>query len=259
MIKIKQIFFNNSLRNFSYLIYFNKDLIYCIDPFNASEVLKHLGHDKLAVIINTHDHCDHHSGNLSLVEHSDCIVMGHPNANIPLKSKSLKDHEIIIEFFKEDINWVLKAIHTPGHTLSHLSLLLEKDGVPYACFTGDCFFNAGVGNCHDGNPQVQYQTISSIFQNFPDELLIYPGHEYLKRNLEFTKNIESNNTIASKFLNDISSVNLNEVFFINSMKVEKSINMFLRLENIEIRNRLSLLTSTNETVFIELRSLRDKW
>lgn len=259
--KIKQIFFKNSLRNFAYVISFhNEEINYCIDPFNAREVKNHLQTLKLSGIINTHDHCDHYSGNAELLQDFSCPVYAHRNAVIPGKTHNLIDQQVIYEGKCGDEEWSLVAVETPGHTMSHMCILLLKDKRPYALFTGDCFFNAGVGNCHNGgNVESHYETISTIFGQWPDELLIYPGHEYLKRNLEFTINVESDNQEALNYLNKISKINLDEVFFINDMKTERLINSFLRLDSLSIRKKLNLITSSQKEVFIELRQLRNKW
>lgn len=254
---IQQIFYKNTLRNFAYLITFDDGQIYGIDPFSASEIKGLLGKDeKLTGLINTHDHCDHYSGNTELLENSSCPVMCHPEAFVPRKTRGLSDGELIHSFN----SWSLEALHTPGHTLSHLCLLLKKDELPYALFTGDCFFNAGVGNCHNGgDPKVLYHTISEIFSTFPDEMLIYPGHEYLKRNLEFSQSIDETNNSVNDFLDKIQKLNLDEVFFVNSMKVEREINTFLKLESKIVRKKLGLLEASNQEVFIRLREMRNLW
>lgn len=254
--KVDQIFFKNTLRNFCYLVAFDDGENYCIDPFRSDEVINHLKDQKLTSIINTHDHCDHFSGNEKLVERYGCSVLAHSAASVPLKNKNLSDQEIIHKCGE----WVLKSLYTPGHTMSHLCLLLEKSGAPYAIFTGDCFFNAGVGNCHNGgNPEVLFETINTIFSKFPDELLIYPGHEYLKRNLEFTENCEPKNLKAHEFLKKLEGINLDEVFFINSMKIEREINTFLRLDSSNLREHLNLKEANSKKVFLTLRELRNRW
>lgn len=255
--KIQQIFFKNTLRNFSYVITFSDGTIYCIDPFNALEVKGFLGNDlKLSGILNTHDHCDHHSGNDELVDIYHCPVYAHEKAVVPSKSRSLKNRDVVYELAP----WRLVALDTPGHTMSHLCFLLEKDQKPYGLFTGDCFFNAGVGNCHNGGDvKTLFHTIDSVFKDFPDELLIYPGHEYLKRNLEFTKSIEEKNGAAEEFLDKIAKINLDEVFFINTMKIERSINTFLRLKEPSIRAKFNLTNQSDCEVFIKLREQRNKW
>lgn len=255
--KIHQIFFNNALRNFCYLIIFDDGVVYCIDPFNASEVLDFLGNEKkITGIINTHDHCDHYSGNNDLLKSNPCPVYAHIHANVPGKTQGLQDGQIIYQVGA----WELIAIETPGHTMSHMCLMLKKAGLAYALFTGDCLFNAGIGNCHNGgNIEVLYKTISDIFSDFPDELLIYPGHEYLKRNLEFTLKIEEDNSYAQNFLNKIQDVDMNKVFFVNNMQIERKINMFLRLNKTAIIKNLDLTNSDDKTIFLKLRELRNKW
>lgn len=191
-----------------------------------------------------------------LVEAYHCDVLAHPAANIPHKNKSLEDHQIIYQ----NQEWILKTIYTPGHTFSHICILLEKNKKPYALFTGDCFFNAGVGNCHNGgDPEVLYKTIDSIFVNLPDDVLIYPGHEYLKRNLQFTMNYEPHNESAGRFLKKIESINLDEVFFVNSMKVEREINTFLRLLSPDLIEGLKLQNADKKKIFLTLRELRNRW
>ena len=253
--KVQQIFFKNNLRNFSYLITFDDGAIYSIDPFNGQEVLSFLKDAQLTAIINTHDHCDHYSGTAELVEKYHCPVMGHERASVPSKSLGLK-HGDLIHACGE---WTLEVVDTPGHTFSHICLLLKKAGKAHALFTGDCLFNAGVGNCHDGDVRLMYQTIHHLFSIFPDELLIYPGHEYLKKNLEFTLSLETHNSEAKSFLNKVASIDLDKVFFINDMALERKINSFLRLRQPEMISALGLKDADDETIFIKLRDLRNKW
>ncbi len=239
------------------MITFPDGAIYCIDPFNALEVKGFLGNDlQLTGILNTHDHCDHYSGNEELLKKYNCPVYAHEEAKIPGRTHGIKDTDVIYCSGE----WRLIAVDTPGHTMSHMCFLLECNHKPYALFTGDCFFNAGVGNCHNGgNPEVLYRTISTVFSVFPDELLIYPGHEYLKRNLEFSKSVEEDNDEVEQYLKKISGINMDEIFFINTMEVERKINAFLRLEKPSIRAKLNLNNNSSRDVFIKLRELRNKW
>ena len=63
-------------------------------------------------------------------------------------------------------------------------------------------------------------SIDSIFTHLPDDLLIYPGHEYLKRNLEFTNHFEPQNIKAQEFLNKIADLNLDNIFFIRKSEAK---------------------------------------
>lgn len=255
--KIHQIFFKNALRNFCYLIIFDDGAIYCIDPFNGEEVLAFLSNNqKIKGIINTHDHCDHYSGNDQLLKVNSCPVYAHTYANVPGKTHGLIDGEI----FYQNGPWKLVAIDTPGHTMSHMCIMIKKEDSPYALFTGDCFFNAGIGNCHNGgNLELMYETITKIYSEFPDELLVYPGHEYLRHNLKFTMSIEKDNRDAQCYLEKIEHVDMDEVFFVNSMLIERKINMFLRLKQPTIKKNLNLLDGDDKKIFFKLRELRNKW
>lgn len=256
IMKIQQIFYKNTLRNFCYLIRFDDGVIYCIDPFRSDEVSEALKGESLRAIINTHDHCDHYSGNEKLVEEFHCDVMAHTEARVPYKTKNIADKEVIHQCGQ----WRLEAVFAPGHTMGHMCFLLRKNKMPHALFTGDCFFNAGVGNCYNGgSAPILYETISQIFSQWPDDLLIYPGHEYLKRNLEFTLHCEPDNEKAKDFLKTIEGKNLDEVFYINSMKVEREINTFLRLQSPTIKKNLNLMNADSRQVFLTLREWRNKW
>jgi hydroxyacylglutathione hydrolase len=255
--EIIQLFFKNKLRNFSYLLRFESGAIFCIDPFESDLILSQLNSNEfLKGIVNTHDHCDHYSGNDGLIQKFNCEVYAHQNAEVPHKKFGLKNDDIIFQ----NEEWILKAIDTPGHTLSHICIMLLKNKIPYAFFTGDCFFNAGVGNCYNGGDVKKlFMTIETIFSTLPDDLLIYPGHEYLKRNLEFTLSVNKKNNSAKIYLDKIKNVNLDEVFYVSNMKIEREINSFLQLDNSDIRDSLNLSTESRQEVFISLRELRNSW
>lgn len=72
-------------------------------------------------------------------------------------------------------------------------------------------------------------------------------------------NIENDNHDAKLFLEKISNINMNEIFFVNNMQTERKINMFLRLKQHTIKQNLKLDHSDDKTVFLKLRELRNKW
>lgn len=254
---IQQIFFKNTLRNFSYLITFNDEAIFCLDPFNYTEIVDFLGLNKnLKGIYITHDHCDHYGGAKELAEHFQAPIFAHPDSELPFHFLGIK-HEQSLYKFQE---WELKAIFTPGHTKTHLCLVLFKDELEYAVFTGDCLFNAGVGNCHHGgNPEVLFETIKNIFGRLSDDVLIYPGHEYLKKNLEFTLNYEPTNAQAKLLYQELEKKNLDVDFHVFKLGYEKEINTFLRLESAELKKQLRLERGSEKDIFLTLRQLRNNW
>ena len=269
--QIQQIYTFSHLRNFSYLLINSTQEALCIDPFDADQIISLIESEGLTLkaIINTHEHFDHYCGNAGLISEFNCEVWAHENAKgkIPGVTRYLKASEEIN--FGE--NSYLKVMDTPGHTFAHLCLLAVKEQRPYAVFTGDTLFNAGVGNCHNGgDPEVLYETISQQFQGLADDVWVYPGHDYLENNLKFTLNCEPDNLMAKEILesrSDMIDEQKDQDFLVTSMKVEREVNTFLRLESEGLRKELLSNSSlaldqtglTNKQVFLTLRSLRNKW
>jgi hypothetical protein len=65
--------------------------------------------------------------------------------------------------------------------------------------------------------------------------------------------------VAQNFLKEISTLNLDEHFFINTMKTEREINTFLRLGSRDLLEKLNLVNSNEKQVFLTLRELRNRW
>ncbi|MBH47679.1 MAG: hydroxyacylglutathione hydrolase [Halobacteriovorax sp.] len=256
---IHQIYAHNQLRNFNYLIECS-DCFVAIDPYDADQVIDKINQvgKPLRFIINTHEHHDHIRGNDKLDAKFKPQILAHANAlgMIPHLSRGLKAGDTIAL----DEGWNLDVLDTPGHTFSHLCLLLKQDDMVRAAFTGDTLFNAGVGNCHNGgDPKVLFQTIRDYFMTLSDDVIIYPGHDYLRNNLGFTLDREPGNAIAKDWFERHQTMDQEREFWQTCMKDERNINTFLRLEEKEIIQNLPKAAETPEDVFITLRELRNKW
>jgi len=134
-----------------------------------------------------------------------------------------------------------------------------------ALICGDTLFNAGVGNCHNGgNPELLYDTFATQISRLPDATRVYPGHEYLARNLEFTLDREPANKDAPELLAEARRHNAAEAP-VTTLGEEKRINTFLRLQSpsviAQLREKFPDLGERPEpkTVFVKLRELRNKW
>ena len=260
---IFQIPCDNGLRNFSYLILGDNGDIYCIDPNNANRVLTQLDNldGNLVAIINTHGHFDHIQGNLSIISKTKCKNIGLSNNRG--KSSFITDYIDVGEKIDLGGNWKLELKLTPGHTLDHTSIFILNGEDVYAAFMGDTLFNAGVGNCHNGgNPQTLYHTIKRYISSLSNDVLIYPGHDYMEENLRFTLAVEPKNKYANNLLNKYLN-EPNEKNIVNNLEMERKINCFLRLKNKDLVNNLRLkyhdLSNDPKEVFLKLRELRDNW
>lgn len=257
--KIHQIYTANELRNFNYLIELADGGAIVIDPWDASVVNRLLLERRLdlKVIINTHEHWDHIQGNEALVAEHGCEVWAHENGEgkIPGLTRTL----IAGEGIPLDSGVELKVLDTPGHTFAHLCFLLVEQSVVRAAFTGDTLFNAGVGNCRSGDARLLYETISQQFHSLPDDVLVYPGHEYLENNLRFTLSVEPDNRDAQSWLQRAMDSNPELEPIVTTIGDERLFNSFFRLNSAAIRQQLNCQSASEEEVFIALRSRRDSW
>ena len=258
---IERIWTGNAYRNFHYLVACRETgEALAVDPLEWRLCLAAARKRGWTItqILNTHEHGDHTGGNAGLVSATGAKLLAHSAARIPGVDRGLAAGEVI-RVGRLD----LECLDTPGHTLAHVCLFSHDDRP--ALFSGDTLFNAGAGNCHNGgDPERLYETFSRILARLPDETRIYPGHEYLSRNLAFTLDREPDNEAARALLTAVRSVEPAEVP-VTTLADEKRINTFLRLDSPALIERLRETDAdlgahpSARTVFIRLRELRNGW
>ena len=261
---VKQIWTGNAYRNFNYLIACPETgEALAIDPLDHKKCLNHAkeqGWD-IRQIVNTHEHHDHTGGNGKIIEATGARVLAHHGAgkSIPEMSQGLNAGDVILVGKTVE----LEAMDTPGHTMSHVCLLSRTDNP--GLFSGDTLFNAGAGNCHNGgHPNELYDTFIKQLTTLTDNTLIYPGHDYLHNNLQFTLDREPGNRAAEKLLSETFEQDPAEAL-VTSIALEKQVNTFFRLQNPEVMEQLAEkfpeigVTPDPKTVFLKLRELRNDW
>ena len=261
---VEQIWTGNAYRNFNYLIACAETgEALAVDPLDHEKCLataKAKGWT-ITQILNTHEHRDHTGGNAAMVTATGAKVLAHQNARakIPEMNRGLKAGDVI----KIGKTAELECLDTPGHTMAHICLRAHGDHS--ALFCGDTLFNAGAGNCHNGgHPEELYQTFAGQLAKLPDNTLIYPGHDYIARNLAFTLDREPDNGRAKTMLPKMESQDPGRAL-VTTLAVEKEINTFFRLTSPSVIKRLrEAFPDLREhpdpkTVFLRLRELRNKW
>ena len=263
---IKQIPIRNPLSNYMYLLGCEKTKeAIAIDPLEHALCLKtakDLGW-KIKTVANTHHHHDHIGGNGPVIDATGAELVAHTDAMdaIPNVDRGLGAGDILScgEFN-------LKILDTPGHTMSHICLhFLGNDNEKAALFCGDTLFNAGVGRCDfGGEPKTLYKTFAEQIFPMDDSVRIFPGHDYIENNIEFTLDREPDNATASslreKFRNGLDAES-----FVSDIGLEREINVFFRLDSQQVRDGiassldLDVANLNDEKTFIGLRSLRDNW
>jgi glyoxylase-like metal-dependent hydrolase (beta-lactamase superfamily II)/rhodanese-related sulfurtransferase len=128
----------------------------------------------LLYVIDTHTHADHISGGPALKDIFNCEYIMHEKTPSKCATWLIKDGSILNLFGIE-----ISVIHTPGHTKDSISLIL-----PNKLLTGDALFldsgGAGRDDLPGGDPGEHWETIQK-FLKLPEDLIIYPAHEYRNR------------------------------------------------------------------------------
>src|SRR5678816_2943058 len=94
------------------------------------------------------------------------------------------------------------------------------------------------GNGHNGgDPGLLYETFVNQLARLPDHTRVYPGHEYMARNLAFTLDREPGNADAAHAL-AVARAHDPAAARVTTLGEEKRVNSFFRLQNPEVIARL---------------------
>ena len=93
---------------------------------------------------------------------------------------------------------------------------------------------------------------------------IFPGHNYIENNIEFTLDREPDNQQAAS-LRDQFQNGLDAESFVSDIGLEREINVFFRADQLKVREgiasslNIDIASLNNQKTFIGLRKLRDTW
>jgi glyoxylase-like metal-dependent hydrolase (beta-lactamase superfamily II) len=163
----------SSMQNFGYLVVDEQTLLAAvIDPsFDARPLQEEarLSGARISLILNTHGHGDHCRDNERLKKETGARVAAHVSARHE-KDVALRDGDTI-----ELGQLVFRVLHTPGHCPDACCFVVEQ-----ALFTGDTLF---VGDCGrvdlpESDVDAMYDSLLTKLCALPDDLVVYPGHDY---------------------------------------------------------------------------------
>ena len=261
---VEQVWTGNAYRNFNYLVACAESgEALAIDPLDFRKCLD-IAQERgwtITQILNTHEHADHTGGNKGVVNATGAKIIAHKDAGkrIPNMDRGVGAGDVI----KVGKTVELECLDTPGHTMCHICLLSHTEQP--ALFSGDTLFNAGAGNCHNGgHPEELYETFSKQLDSLGQNTLLYPGHDYLVNNLEFTLDREPDNAAARQMLDTYANQDPDEAL-VTTLAQEREMNTFFRLQSPAVIAKL--LEDFPElgdkpdpkSVFLKLRELRNSW
>ena len=231
-LRIKQ--FRYGTDNFAYLIYGERSAL-AVDGGAVDDILAFIATNKLDLIhvAHTHTHADHTAGSHELLKRANATRLSLDEL-IGQRRMKLDDSEVLV-------------YHTPGHTQD--SVVFHANGF---LITGDTLFNATVGNCFSGDLRAFYHSVAYLL-SFPDDTLIYAGHDYVTESLAFARTIEPENAAIEAYLEKYDP---NHV--VSTLGDEKKVNPYLRFnapDVVALLTRRGLATDTEYQRWESLMSI----
>jgi len=133
-------------------------------------------------VIDTHIHADHNSGGRELARRVGAPYCLHESA----KSAVQFDYTPLVDGQVLGLgNVTVQVIHTPGHTLNDVCLLVtdaRRGAEPWFVITGDTLFVGAVGRPDLAGREQEmagllYDSLTMKLLTLPHDLEIFPGHQ----------------------------------------------------------------------------------
>lgn len=201
--------------NFMYVVIGEKNTVVLVDPFEVPKVKEFLSSQgiqpKRIISLTTHHHADHSAGNSHLENVFSRIII-YAGSRKAYTHQVCKDKDVI------DLPDIyITCVHVPCHTEDSFAYFVQdKSSNKKGLFVGDTLFYLGCGKFFEGNSEMMKNSLEKLM-GYPDDTVIYSGHEYKKKNLAFRKHILG------------KPIELEEGFFL-TVKQERENNLFINTD-----------------------------
>jgi glyoxylase-like metal-dependent hydrolase (beta-lactamase superfamily II) len=137
-------------------------------------------------VVDTHTHADHLSGVREVKKKTIAKIVMHENAPCTAVDIRVEDGDRL--WLGDGLH--PKFLHAPGHAKDLVSVVL-----PGAILTADALLIGSCGRTDlpNGNATRQYHTLYYTLKSLPDDLLVYPGHDYKGRSCSTLGEEKGNN------------------------------------------------------------------
>jgi hydroxyacylglutathione hydrolase len=135
---------------------------------------------RITHVFETHIHNDYVTGGLALAERVGATYHVNADDDVSFERTEIRDGDEIAVGDRMSV----RAIHTPGHTFTHLSYAVEADGRPLAVFTGGSLLYGATGRPDLLGPEhteeltrLQHGSAQRLAE-LPEETGVYPTHGF---------------------------------------------------------------------------------
>ena len=203
--------FDTASSTYTYVVYDAQSLeAVIIDPVDTQlerdqKTIQSLGL-KLKWALETHAHADHITSAGLLAEHLGAQTAAPEGCHIGTAAVQLIDGQMI-PFGA----FVLKALHTPGHTGGSMCFFVNADQASHV-FTGDTLLIGGCGRTdfQSGSAKDMFNSLTNILFKLPASTTVWPGHDYQGRtHSSIGHEMQHNQRVAGKSLAQFEAIMLN--------------------------------------------------
>jgi len=135
---------------------------------------------RLTHVFETHVHNDYVTGGLELARYTGAAYVLAAADEVAYERTGARDGD---EYAVGDL--VVRAVHTPGHTPTHLSYVVLQAGRPVAAFTGGSMLYGTVGrtdlistDATEELTRAQFRSVRRLADELPNQVGVHPTHGF---------------------------------------------------------------------------------